>query len=335
MTKSSAWSWRHAIQESELESLTKLVLYNLSFYINDRGEAAWPSVDRQAKETGLARRTVLKHLALAREAGWILVKKEKRPGQLWAHNVYFVCQPETVIRSAPQDVPQYDLPGAPDAPGASAEDAQTTVPGARDDTNQVHQMHPIGPGNIPGILPSESDSSVGVSDSKTESCTAFSSSCDDVDLFGGKPASSVVKLPRLSGEEIDEFFDKVFWPEYPRKCSKKEARRAMHRLLRKLPRSQAEDLKITIMQGLKRYKATKPERQDWLHPSTFLNGERWTDREPEGAATIDGLTHDEIMAHTLDNAFRLTFEQRKYRRQQIEAEQRRKDEETARRLARA
>jgi len=80
-------------------------------------------------------------------------------------------------------------------------------------------------------------------------------------------------------EAIDEF-DRVFWPAYPHKVGKGQARSAW-RAARK-----RADLE-TIMQGLSRYVASKPERQAWCHPTTWLNGERWLD-EP-GRDPMQGI----------------------------------------------
>ena len=66
-----------------------------------------------------------------------------------------------------------------------------------------------------------------------------------------------------------ESFD-IFWEAYPRKVGKKLAQQKYAKAVRKHGAA-------TIMAGLERYKSSKPDYADWLHPSTFLNQERFKD----------------------------------------------------------
>lgn len=333
MPSSPAWTWRHAIQESDLEPTTRFVLLNLSISMNEKGEGCWPSIDTQAKETGLSRKTVIVHLKKAEAAGWLRVEQIRFRGQNWRHNQYFAVWPDRTESAAMVDpVPlKGDVAATPSLEEGGEPEGRR---GVTDGKKVVYELHPTSPSDL------SKDSSIGESTpGETESCNYDSSSCDDVgpsvDLFGGQSESFVP--PRLTGEEVDSFFDQVFWPEYPRKCSKKEARRAIHRILRKPTRLQANTLEAEIMEGLRRYKQTKPEQQAWLHPSTFLNKERWTDEENADSDpdAVDGMSPAEIMAHTFDTCHLLTNDQLRYFKLQLEKQEQEREQEAIRRLGRA
>ena len=88
------WSWRQAIQKSELPSTTKLVLLNLSIYMNEVGEGCYPTTATQAKDTGLSERSVCTHLDNAEKAGFLLKSLHGYGGQKWSRNEYFATYPK-------------------------------------------------------------------------------------------------------------------------------------------------------------------------------------------------------------------------------------------------
>lgn len=111
MSKRVLFSWRHAIQQSSLNSTTKLVLFNLSIYMNDRGDSCFPSIGTQAKCTGLTERAVYAALKKAVDAGYL--KRCKVFSGKMAHNNYIATTPEdTKIES----VPLNEVQGEPDSP---------------------------------------------------------------------------------------------------------------------------------------------------------------------------------------------------------------------------
>lgn len=67
---------------------------------------------------------------------------------------------------------------------------------------------------------------------------------------------------------VDEF--EQFWKAYPRRVKKAAARKSF-----------AKAMKLTdigaILEAIEQYKLYKPSYQDYAHPSTWLNGERWDD----------------------------------------------------------
>lgn len=87
------WSWRHAVQRSDLPSTTKLVLFNLSVYMNECGDGCYPSIKKQAKDTGLSERAVCEHLKKAVEAGFLRKSVHGYGGQKWSRNEYIAMMP--------------------------------------------------------------------------------------------------------------------------------------------------------------------------------------------------------------------------------------------------
>lgn len=61
-----------------------------------------------------------------------------------------------------------------------------------------------------------------------------------------------------------------FWRAYPRRVAKGAARKAFDKAIKKT------DIE-TILKAVEAYKVCKPDYQDWAHPSTWLNQERWED----------------------------------------------------------
>lgn len=68
---SPLFTWRSAICQSDLPSTSRHVALVLSLHMSELGESCYPSQARLAKETGLARETVSRHLAKLEEEGWI------------------------------------------------------------------------------------------------------------------------------------------------------------------------------------------------------------------------------------------------------------------------
>lgn len=68
-----------AIVRSDLPPNAKYLGLYLNTFMNDRQDAAWPSIATIVGETGLARATVIKYLNVMEEAGWI--SRQKRFGK--------------------------------------------------------------------------------------------------------------------------------------------------------------------------------------------------------------------------------------------------------------
>lgn len=89
-----SYTWRHAIINSPLPGQTRHVLLTLSCHVNDAGESAYPSIKTLAREADVSEPTVVKHLRVAKLAGWLIVRKHGYGGQKWARNEYLPAIPE-------------------------------------------------------------------------------------------------------------------------------------------------------------------------------------------------------------------------------------------------
>jgi hypothetical protein len=79
----------------------------------------------------------------------------------------------------------------------------------------------------------------------------------------------------------------AFWDAYPRRISKGTARTAFEKAIRKTTLE-------TMLAAIADYKRFKPERIDFKHPATWLNGECWEDewqpmRPSTGHSLVDAL----------------------------------------------
>lgn len=100
-------------------------------------------------------------------------------------------------------------------------------------------------------------------------------------------AKAVSKIGAQLEAQLSAEFDSNFWPSYPHRVDRPDAFRAFIRArtgerVRGKPARQPASL-ATIMAGLDRYVANKPEGREYLNPATFLNQERFND-EPAAAA---------------------------------------------------
>ena len=77
-------------------------------------------------------------------------------------------------------------------------------------------------------------------------------------------------MPLRLVSDTPQAFDQ-FWAIWPNKKGKKDARKAWAQAMR-AGHSPAE-----IIGGVEPYKRNKPDWQAWLHPATYIRGERWED----------------------------------------------------------
>ena len=73
----------------------------------------------------------------------------------------------------------------------------------------------------------------------------------------------------------------LWWGRYPEKVGKAAARQKFETALKRATLDQLVD-------GLDRYKATKPPDRPWCNPATWLHQDRWLD---EPATTTNGVDH--------------------------------------------
>jgi hypothetical protein len=103
---SRAWSWRHAILQSDLPATTRHVLLTISCFMNEVGGGCYPTTKDLAAATGLSERAVCTHIAAAAEAGWLKVSEHGFRGQKWKNHQYKAAWPNaegTEGRSVPSE----------------------------------------------------------------------------------------------------------------------------------------------------------------------------------------------------------------------------------------
>lgn len=88
------WSWRQAVEKSDLPAYSKLILYTLANYMNEHGQNCFPSFDTLQAGTSLARGTLSKYLETAVEKGWLKKNLHGFGGQKWSRAEYQALFPE-------------------------------------------------------------------------------------------------------------------------------------------------------------------------------------------------------------------------------------------------
>jgi len=87
---------------------------------------------------------------------------------------------------------------------------------------------------------------------------------------GFKIDKSKIAAQKAKKAEIEREFNEIFWPAFPNKKSKAKAIPSFQKAREKAGLE-------TIMAGLEAYIANKPIKREWMHPTTFLNQQRWAD----------------------------------------------------------
>lgn len=93
------FDWRSALASpfGPKNPTTRHVLLTLSLHMSVKGDSCFPSIELLTEESGLSRRAVVTHLAVAADEGWI--GKRERPeknGQGWRRIEYFPLIPQGV-----------------------------------------------------------------------------------------------------------------------------------------------------------------------------------------------------------------------------------------------
>jgi hypothetical protein len=155
-----AWTWRHAVCASDLAPTTRHVLLTLSMFMNELGESCHPSTADICRYSGLDKKTVLKHVAAAREAGWIDVSQHGYRGQKWKRHEYAARWPDRdlVAPCQPDDAGEG---GGAVPPRFEAEKVVESAPegGGTEGSKVVEHVHQdkTSPENIPNTSPVERD----------------------------------------------------------------------------------------------------------------------------------------------------------------------------------
>jgi len=137
-----AWSWRHAVLQSDLPATTRHVLLTLSCFMNEVGTGCYPTQEQIAAATGLTDRAVRKHLEIAcgvvKDAKgkridpariWIEVIEHGFRGQKWRNHEYRAVWPEGFqIKKAAERGSGPSAKGAERGSGKVRNDVPTTSP---------------------------------------------------------------------------------------------------------------------------------------------------------------------------------------------------------------
>jgi hypothetical protein len=86
-----------------------------------------------------------------------------------------------------------------------------------------------------------------------------------------KPLTLEDNQQEESKKALRSEFDSAFWPEYPHKVGKPKA------FLEFVAARKRAELSA-IIEGLRRYVASKPADRAWLNPATFLHQDRFNDQ---------------------------------------------------------
>ena len=108
-------------------------------------------------------------------------------------------------------------------------------------------------------------------------------------------------LPPTGKALFAGIFNHDFWPAYPRKVGKKNALAAFKKACDRAPLDE-------ILAGLERYKRYKPAYADWMHPATFLNGDRWEDEYDTLAEVKAGIHGGAWKGESLETIARTVIE---------------------------
>lgn len=151
---SRAWSWRHAVGKSGLPPITRLVLHTLGLKMDETGGSCYPPISELVELTGLDKKTVLKHLDVAEQNGWIEVSQHGFRGQKWKRNEYVARWPG---RDLTGETAKSDSEGGGTAPPPCADKVVEMAPegGGNDAHKVVEELHQdkILPANIPTNSP--------------------------------------------------------------------------------------------------------------------------------------------------------------------------------------
>jgi hypothetical protein len=96
--KLTPYEWQRAISASNLDPVTRGVLFALSLYINKSTGCAFPSLRTLSSASGYSLDAVRRHIKIALNSGWIEINNAELEGQGWRRNAYIPMIPEGTPR---------------------------------------------------------------------------------------------------------------------------------------------------------------------------------------------------------------------------------------------
>ena len=251
------YTWRQAIQKASLPPTTKHVLLNLSCYINDAGQAAFPSIAQQAADTGLSKRAVITHLKSV-EGRWLSVSKHGYGGQKWARNEYLPRLPDEAdldvkgVMGEPPEPEKGGERGSPPSAETLSKGGERRSPpsgpegGEPDDKKVVNVVHPNRP---------------------VEQTNNTHSPRSEGDLLA------------VPVDLLRRWFDTAFWAKYPKRVNKAQALAELERLRPDAVLLEAIAAGLDHRLEAQRHAHAKREFfAAWPDPHRWLRKRRWEDR---------------------------------------------------------
>lgn len=120
------FTWQSAVLKSSCKSTTKLVLLVVGTYMNQHGTGAWPSYNTIAEAASLNRATVIEHINLAVDAGWLTKSQRFNKDGEAESNIYAVACPADVVANDNQVVVLDDHPSRLGQPPVVVQDDPNT-----------------------------------------------------------------------------------------------------------------------------------------------------------------------------------------------------------------
>ena len=108
--------WVGLIVATDLPSLSKLLAYQLSSYMNRDQNIAWPSQTRLMAETSMSKGALNKHLKLLEDEGWIL-RRSGNHTETTRYQIAFPRHIERVVHQMDEGSIRDELPSSPDGLG--------------------------------------------------------------------------------------------------------------------------------------------------------------------------------------------------------------------------
>jgi predicted DNA-binding transcriptional regulator len=93
----SPWTWRRALRDhGPTDASVLLTLYVIGTYMNRDGYA-YPNQELIARGARASARSVQRHIAAAKRAGWLAVELAGRGGKGWRFNAYRAAVPDNLL----------------------------------------------------------------------------------------------------------------------------------------------------------------------------------------------------------------------------------------------
>jgi len=282
------WDWRHAIEQSSLKPLTKLLLYTLANYMNSHGNGCYPSVTTLSKSTGLKNRAIYNHIKLAVSAGFLVRNKRRITGKEWAANEYQAAYPsnatlqrvaEGVHPGAALHIDENILP--PQYAGLHADAGLHVGAGLHADAplDVVVQEEKNTQHIVKGCTQVHTNSPIVVKEEEVKEEEEVKKKKKKNIYMGDEEKKS----QKTEIRKLEDHLFAEFWEVYGYKLDRKDAEKAYKNALKQGVTHE------TIINGVRKYQ-DYCNRMGWTapyikKPAKWLNGHCWADKHPAVAAS--------------------------------------------------